>query len=764
MVSCASKPDPAAPASVKPVTAEPGPAAPQGPGQALLDELNAARSRAQSGREKALAVQAQAYFPDQWNKAESDNNAGKNAKIDTEDEIRQGIALFNAAASGYEAIAVNAGPLFAKDQENANSALQAAIARAEKSRKDAQDNQGPKYFPDDWTKAEAERQNGLNAKKDTIEEMKSAAAIFNSAADSYDAIAGKSQQILAKEKEDANKTPQMAKEREDADKALQAAMARAEKSRQDAMNVKGQTYFPNDWRNAEAKNTSAKNAKITTTDEIKAATALFASAADAYDDIAKKSQQMIAKEKEDANKALQAAMARAEKSRQNAVNASGQTYFPNDWRNAETKNTSAKNAKTTTTDEIKAATALFSSAADAYDDIAKKSQQTIAKEKEDADKALQAAIARMEKSRKQAQDAKADVNLPNDWNNAEAKNKTASGAKRSTAAEIKAAVPLYNSAADAYDDLVKKNVAFLNDQNQKLSDDARARAGQERQKALDVKANIAAASEFDGADMLFKQADKDFNEKNFTSAVELYNKSADQFIAAVLLTEKKRALADETIGEAKNKSSQSAGFAVNAGLPDNQYMLENTRLIGLAENAYADAKYDDAVKYAQEAMKNARMSDEHVALQMKRKGALDAIEAAQARLDQIKKMNAHVKHAAVYEKAELTFTEAMDYHSMEEWDKAKESALAVIAILSEIPSVPVLAAQYLVKTWNGERDCLWNIAGRKEIYGDPWKWRVIYNANRHKLPNPNNPNVVEPGTLLDIPSIAGEYRAGILED
>jgi nucleoid-associated protein YgaU len=192
------------------------------------------------------------------------------------------------------------------------------------------------------------------------------------------------------------------------------------------------------------------------------------------------------------------------------------------------------------------------------------------------------------------------------------------------------------------------------------------------------------------------------------------------------------------------------------GLLNNKYMVENRRLIGLAEDSYAKGGYDDAVKYAQEAIKYAQISDDYVS-------ATEAIAAAQARLDRVKQLNGHVKYAEIYEKAEKAFAEAKDHQSKEEWVPAKEAALAVIAILSEIPDAPVLAAQYLVKTWNSAKDCLWNIAARKEIYGDPWKWRLIYNANKNKLPDPNNPNLVDPGTLLDIPSIKGEYRAGVLE-
>jgi len=213
---------------------------------------------------------------------------------------------------------------------------------------------------------------------------------------------------------------------------------------------------------------------------------------------------------------------------------------------------------------------------------------------------------------------------------------------------------------------------------------------------------------------------------------------------------------------ATEEKTQYSEFVL--GLLNNQYMLENLRLIGLAESAYADSKYDDAVKYAQEANKYAQMSDEYVKLQIKIKETLDAISAAHARLDQVKQANAHVKYAAIYDKAEQKFTEAMAFRSKEQWDPAKESALAVLSILKEIPNVPVLAAQYRVKTWINFKDCLWNIAGKKEIYGDPWKWKVIYNANKNKLPQPGNPDLVEPGTILDIPSIKGEYRAGILEE
>jgi len=212
---------------------------------------------------------------------------------------------------------------------------------------------------------------------------------------------------------------------------------------------------------------------------------------------------------------------------------------------------------------------------------------------------------------------------------------------------------------------------------------------------------------------------------------------------------------------AADTDSQFSEFVT--ALINNQYLLENIRLIKLAEESYAASKYDDAIQYAQESIKYALLSDEYVSLQKKIKEANDAITAAQTRLDWAKKIGAPKRYAEIYGKAENVFTDALDARSREDWNAALESALQVITILAEIPDTPVFAAQYKVKNWIPMKDCLWNIAGKPEIYGDPFKWRVIYNANKSKLSKPDNPDLLLPGIILDIPSIKGEVRFGITE-
>jgi nucleoid-associated protein YgaU len=71
-----------------------------------------------------------------------------------------------------------------------------------------------------------------------------------------------------------------------------------------------------------------------------------------------------------------------------------------------------------------------------------------------------------------------------------------------------------------------------------------------------------------------------------------------------------------------------------------------------------------------------------------------------------------------------------------------------------------LPAKYVVRAWEVSRDCFWNIAGRSWVYGNPYRWPILYRANKEKLPDPNNPDIVEPGTVIDIPSLNGEKRSG----
>ncbi|MDH7515066.1 MAG: LysM peptidoglycan-binding domain-containing protein [Bacteroidota bacterium] len=58
---------------------------------------------------------------------------------------------------------------------------------------------------------------------------------------------------------------------------------------------------------------------------------------------------------------------------------------------------------------------------------------------------------------------------------------------------------------------------------------------------------------------------------------------------------------------------------------------------------------------------------------------------------------------------------------------------------------------YTVGTWARDRDCLWNIAKKPDIYGDAFRWPKIWQKNRDQI---RNPDLIYPGQVLKIPAPA----------
>ena len=55
---------------------------------------------------------------------------------------------------------------------------------------------------------------------------------------------------------------------------------------------------------------------------------------------------------------------------------------------------------------------------------------------------------------------------------------------------------------------------------------------------------------------------------------------------------------------------------------------------------------------------------------------------------------------------------------------------------------------YTVGTWSRNRDCLWNIAKKKDIYANAWMWPKIWQGNRDMI---KDPDVIKPKWVLKIP-------------
>jgi nucleoid-associated protein YgaU len=211
-------------------------------------------------------------------------------------------------------------------------------------------------------------------------------------------------------------------------------------------------------------------------------------------------------------------------------------------------------------------------------------------------------------------------------------------------------------------------------------------------------------------------------------------------------------------------ASSDAEPVIPQNIRNNRYFVESVRLTNLAQETFDYGDYDASTNYAEEALHYAQLSDEYVALQLKIKEANDAIAAAKSRIDWASANGIPGRYPKEYGEAQSYYNASLSARSAQDWDEAIRAAGNVINALAYVQEGPVttpLPAQYTVRAWAVSKDCLWNIAGRSWAYGDASKWRLLYNANKAKLPQPDNPDLIHPGMILDIPSLKGEVRQGM---
>jgi len=146
--------------------------------------------------------------------------------------------------------------------------------------------------------------------------------------------------------------------------------------------------------------------------------------------------------------------------------------------------------------------------------------------------------------------------------------------------------------------------------------------------------------------------------------------------------------------------------------------------------------------------------------------AEEAIASASEAINRAREVGADVTEAeGLLEEAKGAFDEG-DYataiskarEAEESANQARERALAKAReeeekeweVVEEEKVVEGAPKIYVVGTWARDRDCLWNIAKKPSIYGDPWKWKRIYKANTDKI---KDPDLIYPGQRLTIPKL-----------
>ena len=206
-------------------------------------------------------------------------------------------------------------------------------------------------------------------------------------------------------------------------------------------------------------------------------------------------------------------------------------------------------------------------------------------------------------------------------------------------------------------------------------------------------------------------------------------------------------------------------FAVS--YDNNEYQRKSRAYFELARRAYSEGDYDASIEYSRLAEENAQKSADYIQYMLARVEAEQAMNRARTRYTWAKNNKAEEKYPEAFKTATEALQAGNTAFGNKDFDVAVVCAKKVLDALAVVTgdesSFATLPAQYRIRTWRGERDCLWNIAKDKAIYDNPYLWRKLYEANKNKLPDPNNPDWVEPGIILTIPSLRGEKRDGMYD-
>jgi nucleoid-associated protein YgaU len=206
-------------------------------------------------------------------------------------------------------------------------------------------------------------------------------------------------------------------------------------------------------------------------------------------------------------------------------------------------------------------------------------------------------------------------------------------------------------------------------------------------------------------------------------------------------------------------------------LLDNQYYHKAQEQLTQSQNALDQGDYDGSADLAAQARDNLAKSDEYVATMTQFYRANGYLGMAKDRVAYAKSIDADVHYKSAYDTAvndvagARTALDGKDYPKSIDLSKAAIAALSSVAPVAKTPekppaAKPSLPQYYTVRLQLPLRDCFWRIAAFPWVYNDPWKWRLLYDANKDVLQNPKNPDLIEPGMKFIIPPLANEVREG----
>ena len=204
----------------------------------------------------------------------------------------------------------------------------------------------------------------------------------------------------------------------------------------------------------------------------------------------------------------------------------------------------------------------------------------------------------------------------------------------------------------------------------------------------------------------------------------------------------------------------TVGFVFSASYTNNEYQKKARELTALAQEAFDEGNYDKAIELTAQAEENAEKSQAYIQMMIAKAGAEKQMTIAKNQQAWALRVRGDVNYPMAYSAGTKSLENGQIAFDNEDFGGASAYAVEAIQAFASIEEVTPLPQFYIVRPWAENKDCYWNISGRSYVYNNPTLWENLYQANKSKMKDPANPDLIYPGMKVEIPSITGEYREG----
>jgi nucleoid-associated protein YgaU len=197
------------------------------------------------------------------------------------------------------------------------------------------------------------------------------------------------------------------------------------------------------------------------------------------------------------------------------------------------------------------------------------------------------------------------------------------------------------------------------------------------------------------------------------------------------------------------------GFVFGASYSNNEYQKKARELTALAQEAFDEGDYDKAIELTAQAEENAEKSQAYIQMMIAKADAEKQMTIAKNQQAWALRVRGDVNYPMAYSAGTKSLENGQIAFDKEDFVGASAYAIEAIQSFSSIEEVTPLPQFYIVKPWAENKDCYWNISGRSYVYNNPTLWENLYQANKSKMKDPANPDLIYRGMKVEIPIITG---------